>query len=118
MTLPVVLLAALLMINGAIAGFAAVNAANAANFGARMGSVVQGNAAAAAVAAAQAALAHAAVGSYQVQAYGGGAPGIPIVVEVRWEVPSYLGGLMAFFGRPGPTKFSGTVTAVFRSEGW
>lgn len=117
-TLPVVLLAALLLINGAMAGFAAVNAANAANVGARMGSVTQGNAAAAATAAAWQALSHAPVGEYRVRAFGGGAPGVPIVVQVDWEVPSFLGGLMSLFGRSGPQKFSGTATAVFRGEGW
>jgi len=117
-TLPVVLLAALLMINGAMAGFAAVNAANAANMGARVGSVTQGNAAAAAVAAAQDVLSRAPVGTYRVRAWGGGAPGVPIVVQVDWEVPSFLGGLTAFFGRSGPQRFSGTATAVFRGEGW
>lgn len=117
-TLPVVLLAALLMINATIAGFAAVNAANAANVGARMGSVAQGNAAAVAIATANQALSHAPVGTYRVRAWGGEAPGVPIVVQVDWEVPSFLGGLTAFFGRPGPAKFSGTATAVWRGEGW
>lgn len=117
-TLPVVLLVALMMINMTIAGFASVNANNAANYGARVGSVTQGGAAAAAVAAARQALASAPVGEYRVSASGGGPPGSTVVVQVTWSVPNYLSGLAALFGGSTPDTFSGTATATFRQEGW
>ena len=61
-TLPVVLLATFAMINLALAGFASVNAANAANYGARIGSVSQENPSAVAVAAANQMISNARVG--------------------------------------------------------
>ncbi len=117
-TLPAVLLVTLMLINMTIAGFASVNANNAANYGARVGSVTQEGAAAAAVAAARQALSVAAVGDYEVSASGGGPPGSTVVVRVTWSVPNYLVGLTSLFGVSTPDEFSGTATATFRQEGW
>lgn len=117
-TLPVVLLAAFAMINLALAGFASVNAANAANYGARAGSVSQANPAGAACWAAERAIANARIGEYQVAASGGGAPGAQITVRVSWSVPNYFSGLAALFGVGGGADFSGTVRSSFRQEGW
>lgn len=66
LVLPVLLLISLALINMAILGFAAVNAGNAANYGARMGSVAQSNPAGVAVASANQMLTAAPVGTYAV----------------------------------------------------
>jgi hypothetical protein len=66
LVLPVLLLISLALINMAILGFAAVNAGNAANYGARMGSVAQSNPVVVAVASANQMLTAAPVGTYAV----------------------------------------------------
>lgn len=116
-TLPVVMLATLALVNLTIAGFASVNAANAANYGARIGSVNQENPAGVAVAAARQMLANAPVGEYGVSASGGGPPGALLAVSVEWTVPNYFNGLLALFGAD-IGEFSGTTVAYFRQEGW
>ncbi len=116
-TIPAVMLLVVFMVNGAMAGFAAVNAANAANYGARVGSVTQRGAVGAAVAAAQQSIANAPLGEYQVSAYGGGPPGSQVVVVVTWRVPNLLAPVLSFFGG-GNIEFSGQATATFRQEGW
>lgn len=116
-TLPIVMLATLALVNLAIAGFASVNAANAANYGARIGSVSQVNPAGAAAAASHEMLAHAPVGEYGVSAFGGGPPGALLAVAVDWQVPNYFNGLLSLFGG-GVSEFSGTSVAYFRQEGW
>ncbi len=116
-TLPVVMLATLALVNLTIAGFASVNAANAANYGARIGSVNQENPAGIAVAAARQMLGNAPVGEYGVSASGGGPPGILLAVSVKWTVPNYFNGLLALFGSD-IGEFTGTTVAYFRQEGW
>jgi hypothetical protein len=116
-TLPVVMLATLALVNLAIAGFASVNAANAANYGARIGSVNQMNPAGAAVVASHQMLATAPVGQYGVSAFGGGPPGSLLAVTVDWRVPNYFNGLLSLFGA-GVPDFSGRTVAYFRQEGW
>jgi Flp pilus assembly protein TadG len=116
---PVFLLVMMAMFNLAMAGFAAVSASNAANYGARRGSVVQGGGAAAvAGAAAQQQADTLGVGEYSVSAYGGGRRGAQVVVVVDWTVPNFIGGLMAFVGADLSSDFSGSVTSSFRQEGW
>lgn len=114
---PIVVLLLMAMFNLALAGFASVNAANAANHGARVGSVHQRNPASYAYSAAMEAIAHAPVGDYQVTVAGGGFPGATITVTVRWEVPNYLASLVAFFGGS-MSDLRGSATATFRQEGW
>ena len=116
-TLPVVLLIAMFMINATMAGFASVNAANAANYGARVGSVTQGGSTGTAIAGARQALASAAIGEYHVSAGGGGVPGSTIVVIVEWSVPNYFSGLASYFGASAD-DFHGVAMATFRQEGW
>ncbi len=115
--LPVVVLLAVFVINGAMAAVAASNAGNAANYGARVGAVTQGGAVGAAVAAARQALATAPLGKYEVSAAGGGPPGSQVVVTVRWHVPNLMGPVLALFGGGSP-EFSGQAMATFRQEGW
>ena len=116
---PVFLLVMMAMFNLAMAGFAAVSASNAANYGARRGSVVQGGGAAAvAAAAAQQQAETFGVGEYDVSAYGGGRRGAQVVVVVDWTVPNFIGGLMAYVGADLSNDFSGSITSSFRQEGW
>ena len=116
-TLPVVMLIAIFMINATMAGFASVNAANAANYGARVGSVTQGGSAGAAIAGSRQTLANAAIGEYRVSAGGGGVPGSTIVVVIEWSVPNYFSGLAGYFGAS-TDDFHGVAMATFRQEGW
>lgn len=116
-TLPVVLLATMAMLNLTIAGFASVNAANAANYGARVASVYQADQHGVAMGAANQMISNAPIGDYKVSASGGGTPGSMLAVTVEWEVPNFFKGLMSFFGGNGE-DFSGEAVAYFRQEGW
>ncbi len=118
LTLPVVLLVTFLMINLAMAGYASVAASNAANYGARVGSVAQANAAGRAAAAAQQSVQDAGIGKYTVSAGGGGRPGAQITVNVSWSVPNYFNSLAAWFGYGFPSEIKGVGKATFRQEGW
>src|SRR5512136_847892 len=118
LVLPVLLLISLALVNMAILGFAAVNASNAANYGARMGSVAQSNPAGVAVASANQMLAATSVGTYAVTVSGSGLPGDMMTVQVRYTVPNYFGGLAGFFGVSTPAHFTNTATSFFRQEGW
>ena len=118
LVLPVLLLISLGLFNMAILGFAAVNAGNAANYGARMGSVAQSNPAGVAAAKANQMLAAAPVGTYAVAVTGSGLPGDTMTVQVRYTVPNYFGRLAGFFGVGTPASFTNTAIAYFRQEGW
>jgi hypothetical protein len=118
LALPVLLLISLALINLGLLGFAAVNAGNAAEYGARMGSVALADQAGAAYAAALAKVNAAPVGSYTVNVSGGGRPGSRIEVAVTYRVPNYFGGLAAMFGVSAPSYFQGAARAYFRQEGW
>jgi hypothetical protein len=115
---PMVILLVMAMINLSLAGFASVNAANAANYGARVGSVYQQGSAGAAYSAAQESISRAPIGSYQVVVSGGGFPGATLLVSVTWNVPNYMAPIMAFFGSSSAGKLGGTASATFRQEGW
>jgi Flp pilus assembly protein TadG len=114
---PLIVLLTLALFNMSIAGFASVNASNAANHGARIGSVNQRGVTAAAYSAAMQSISNAPVGDYVVNVSGGGFPGATIVVSVQWEVPNYMAPVMEFMGYDAP-NLSGTSTATFRQEGW
>ncbi|MEJ5315273.1 MAG: hypothetical protein WHS45_12930 [Anaerolinea sp.] len=117
--LPVVLLVSIGLVNLALLGFAAVNAANAANYGARMGSVAQSAPVQVAASAAQGKLAAVKVGSYTVSVSGGGQPGSLITVTVTYRVPNYYAPLASLFsGMREKSTFQGTARAYFRQEGW
>jgi len=117
-TLPVVVLITLAMVNLSLAWFVAISASNAANYGARIGSVVQSDPVGYSVAAAQSRLAVINIGSYSVTASGGGFRGAQIEVSVNWTVPNYMGSLLSFFGGSDPVNFHGTALSTFRQEGW
>ncbi len=116
--LPVVLVLTFALVNFAIAGYASVAAANAANYGARAGSVAQQGAAAVAASAAHSALSKTMVGEYQVAASGGGRPGSQVTVAVHWEAPNFIGSMLSLLGGGGEVKFQGSARSTFRQEGW
>jgi hypothetical protein len=115
---PMVVLLLISLFNLSLAGFASVNAANAANYGARIGSVYQQGSGGAAYSAALQSISHAPVGSYQVSVSGGGFPGATLLVSVTWNVPNYMAPIMAFFGSSSGRNLGGTASATFRQEGW
>ncbi len=118
LALPVILLVSLGLINLTLFGSAAVNAANAANFGARMGSVAQTNPLGYAVSAAQQKLAALPVGEYAITSGGSSVAGGVLWVSVQYRVPNYFAGLAGLFGVSTPSQLSGSVTQYFRREGW
>jgi Flp pilus assembly protein TadG len=119
--LPIILLITLGMVYGGLAAFASVNANNAANYGARIGSVNQRGQAAAAYNAAMQSVGNAKVGNYSVVVTGGGFPGAQISVQVDWNVPSLLDPLVALVGGGSIGDgglIKGSAKSVFRQEGW
>ncbi len=116
--MPVIVLVTIALMNLTMAGFASVNANNAANYAARVGSVTQKGAGGAAYSAAMTSVSHAPIGEYAVSVAGGGFPGAQINVQVTWTVPNYMGGLLGFLGGNIGGDFQGTGTSVFRQEGW
>jgi hypothetical protein len=116
--LPVVVFITLAFLNLTMAGFASVNANNAANYGARVGSVTQSQPGHAAYSAAAQSISHANIGDYSVSVSGGGFPGAQINVVVTWTVPNFLSGIAGLFGGGLNMDFTGTATSVFRQEGW
>ncbi len=118
LTFPLMLLITLGLVNLGLAGFAAVNASNAANYGARLGSVAQGSPTGTAEAAAWEKLNAAPVGTYGVQAQGGGAPGQLISLQVTYQVPNWFAGLARLFGGQPEDPIEGAAVTFFRQEGW
>lgn len=116
--MPVLVFASLALINLTMAGFASVNANNAANYGARVGSVHQQEPGSASYQAAMQSINYAKIGDYSVSVTGGGFPGAQIQVAVTWTVPNFLGGLASFLGGSLDQDFTGTSVSVFRQEGW
>jgi hypothetical protein len=117
-TLPVVLLLTFAMANLAMAWYAAVAASNAANYGARMGSVSQTDPIGMAVTAAQGRLDTISVGTYSISGSGGGYRGAQVNIVVDWAVPNFIGGLMTLLGGGDQINFEGTALSTFRQEGW
>ena len=116
---PILVMLSLGLVNLALFGLAGVNANNAANYGARQGSVAQENALSRAVQAAEARLAATSFGDYQVRAASVGAGrGSLIRLEVTYSVENYFDGLPEIFGCQSPPRFEKTVVAYFRQEGW
>ncbi|MGA7194447.1 MAG: TadE/TadG family type IV pilus assembly protein [Anaerolineales bacterium] len=117
--MPVILLVTIALMNLTMAGFASVNANNAANYGARIGSVYQQGMASAAYSAAEQSVSYAKVGGYTVGVSGGGFPGAEINVTVGWDVPNLMGGLLSFVGGSSlGGDLTGSAVSTFRQEGW
>jgi hypothetical protein len=116
--MPILVFASLALMNLTMAGFASVNANNAANYGARVGSVHQQNPGSASYQAAMQSVSYAKIGEYSVSVTGGGFPGAQIQVAVKWNVPNFLASLASFLGGSLDQDFTGTSVSVFRQEGW
>ncbi len=117
--MPIILLITIALMNLTMAGFASVNANNAANYGARIGSVHQQGIAGAAYNAAMQSVSYAPIGKYTVSVTGGGFPGAEINVTVTWNVPNLMGGLLNFIGGSKlGSDIKGSAVSTFRQEGW
>ena len=120
LTLPVVLLVAVVIIQFGVIAFAGAAAEAAARQGARVGSVAQVNPAGYAVAEAQrVAFTSFSAGQPQVVALApGGVVGSELTIRVTYQVPNFISFLAGMFsGLPaGPIPVSGQAT--FRREGW
>lgn len=113
LVIPLMAVLTVAMISFGGAAFVANNAANAANHGARVGSVYQQGAAEAAYSAAVKSANSQSIGQYSVTVAGGGRAGATITVRVDWRFPNILGPLVGV----GPF-FSGNTMSTFRQEGW
>ena len=100
-----------------MAWYAAVAASNAANYGARVGSVAQTNPTEQATAAAQTRLDSINIGTYAINATGDDTDGSKITVSVDWTVPNYITGLMTLLGSSNRNSFAGTVISTFPQDG-
>ena len=114
---PLLLLISIGLFNMALFGYAGLLASNAANYGARMGSVAQSNPAAVARQAALQRISIAPVGRYQVRVIAPTQRGAQVHVIVDFTVPNYFKGLARWFGVP-MSDFHGQARATFRKEGW
>ncbi len=116
-TYPLLLLLSIGLFNLALFGYAGLLASNAANYGARMGSVAQENPAALARQAAMQGIAVAPVGQYRVRVVAASERGGEVQVIVDFTVPNYFKGLASWFG-VNMSDFHGQARATFRKEGW
>jgi hypothetical protein len=119
-TTPVIVLLMLVIINFGAIMYTAQAAENAANYGARRGSVAQVNAAGEAASAAAYAASQTLLGEYDVHIVApGGIAGAELGVRVNYRVPNWIGTLGGLFpGLPRGEYFAGSTTATFRQEGW
>ena len=121
-TMPVVLLVLMFGINISAASYTAVAAANAANYGARIGAVSRVDPQFWAQAGAMASLSSSHAGGTftvpfpQVDTKPGGV----VVVTVSWTYPMVFKGLCLTFGgnKDICKDFSGTVMSAWKKEGW
>ena len=120
LTLPILILVSLGLVNLALFGIAGMNATNAANYGARIGSVNQNNPAWAARQAALSKLNAASIGEYSVSVShaNGTGRGSLLQVRVTYSVPNYLRGLAALYGGKMSPRFTKSTVSYFRMEGW
>jgi len=118
MTLPLLILITFALINLALAGIAGLNASNAANYGARRGSVAQSNVTNYAASAAWTKLSAVNIGEYGVTVTSSGGRGGVVQVIVSYRVPNYFAGLVGFFGGSMSPSIEGTANSTFRHEGW
>jgi Flp pilus assembly protein TadG len=118
LTLPLLILVTLGLVNLALAGIAGLHANNAANYGARRGSVAQTGSASVAASAAWEKLSSVSLGEYGVNVSASGGRGGTVNVVVSYRVPNYFAGLAAFFGGGMSPYMEGQALSTFRHEGW
>ncbi len=118
-TTPVVILMMVALINLGLIVFVQQAAQNAANYGARVGSVAQDNPAGRAAAAANQAASQAMIGDYSVNVLApGGVAGSTLAIQVKYQVPNMFFGLGSLFEGIPNGPFTGSAQATFRQEGW
>ncbi len=118
LTMPLMVLLALVLVNFALVGQARNAAQNAADVGARMGSVAFTGARQQAQNSAEAALQHCLCDARVVSVAATDTPGGEVQVVVEWTVLNYVQPLMQLFGSQMSDRFRGTATATYRKEGW
>ena len=120
LTLPVLLLVTFGLLNVFQFGLAGVVAANAANYGARMGAVAQANSAQVAAQAAWQKLQASRLpqGRFTVSVEASDERGSVVVVRVTYRVPNYAYRLATLFGAHLPAHLTGQAEGRFRHEGW
>jgi hypothetical protein len=118
-SMPVVLLILVFAFSVSRAGYAAMAARNAANYGARVGAVAGDNARAYAESAAKVSLAQSGVtGDFPIEAtLIGSGQGSLVSVKVGWSSPTILSGICPLFGGGCPKEFRGEAKSVWRREG-
>jgi hypothetical protein len=118
-SMPVVLLILVFALNVSRAGYAAMAARNAANYGARVGAVAGTNARSYAESAAKASLAQSGVsGDFPVEVtILGSGRGTVVMVTVGWSSPTIMAGICSLFGEGCPKEFSGEARSAWRREG-
>lgn len=117
-TIPVMLLITAVIVQFGFAVYSQQAVQNAANYGARMGSVAQGCRSCVAQSAAASAAARSGLISPSVSILApGGTVGSTLKVQVTARVPNLIGPLAAFFGGSGG-EMTVTSDATFRAEGW
>ena len=118
-TLPVVILVLMFVINGALAGFTAMAAANAANVGAEAGAKAAEHPEQWASAAITESLGRSRTGgTFTFGVKADAEPGGGVTVMVAWSYPSLLSGLCRYFGSDCPKSFGGVTTVTRKREGW
>ncbi len=117
--LPVVILVLMFVINGMLAGYTAMVAANAANEGAQAGAMAKTNPEQWASAAVTDALERSRTGgTFTFSVKADKEPGGAVKVMVAWSFPSVLSGLCNYFGGNCPNHFGGVTTVTRKREGW
>lgn len=117
--MPIVVLVVLFAINASAAGYCAMSAANAANYGARIGAVAQKQPEEWARNAAWASLRQShAPGVFVVDVRAEKYPSGVVIVSIAWAYPSIMKGLCSMFSDNCPSRFYGTVTSTWKKEGW
>jgi len=118
-TTPVIVLLMVCIMNFGMVAYASQAAENAANYGARRGSVAQRDPAGTAASAAAYVAERALVGEYAVAVVApGGIAGTELGIRVTYRVPNLMAPLAGLFPGLRQSDFTGNATAIFRQEGW
>lgn len=118
-SMPVVLLVLMFAINASLAAYTGVAAANAVNYGARVGSITREQSDQWAKAAVEKAWDQSGAGGYfSYSVLVSDRPDGVVLVTGNWSYPTILSGLCTYFGGSCPSNFSGSVSAMYRKEGY
>ena len=118
LTMPLMVLLALVLVNFALVGHARTASQQAAHFGARMGSIAFAGAELQARQSAESVLSGCLCQAQVSHVAATDNPGGEVTVEVQRTVPNYFQSLLSLFGGTLPATFTGTTSATFRKEGW